>query len=155
MSRRPAVAIALLTIAAVGVAPATAATKPKHKPIKGSYSVTLIPDPTQDATQEAKPGASCAKVIPGSYDDHPFKVPAAGKLTVSLDAPSSMPTTPVGPDWDLWIFDSSGQLVDASHGATAQEETTDKFKKATALVFEVCNLTGDTKGTVTYTFTYA
>lgn len=153
MSRRPAVALAMLTVVAVGVAPATAATK--HKPIKGSYTVNLIPDPTQDATQEAKPGASCAKIIPGSYDDHAFKVPAAGKLTVTLDSPSSMPTTPVGPDWDLWIFDSSGQLVDASHGATAHEETTDKFKKATGLVFEVCNLTGDTKGTVTYTFTYA
>ena len=155
MSRRPVVALALLTVAAVGVAPATAATKPKPKPIKGSYTVTLYPDPTQDVTQEVKPGEGCAKVVPGSFNDHAFKVPAAGKLTVTLNAPSSMPTTPVGPDWDLWIYDSSGELVDASHGATAHEETTDKFKKATALVFEVCNLTGDTKGTISYTFTYA
>ena len=154
MSRRPAVALALLTVAAVSVAPAHAA-KPKPKPIKGSYTVTLNPDPVQDVTGQVGTPTGCDKTIPGSFDDHKFMVPGAGKLTVSLNAPSSMPTTPVGPDWDLWIFDSSGELVDASHGATAHEETTDKLKKATALVFEVCNLTGDTKGTVTYTFTPA
>lgn len=156
MSRRPVVALALLTVAAVGVAPATAATrsKPKPKPIKGSYTLTLRPDPTQDVTGQATDPQGCAKVVPGSFDDHAFKVPAAGKLTVTLNGPSS-PATPVGPDWDLWVFDSSGELVDASHGETSHEETTDKFKKATGVVFEVCNLTGDTKGTVSYTFTYA
>ena len=153
MSRRPVVALALLTVAAVGLTPAHAATK-KPKTIKGSYALSLQPDPTQDVTGQATDPVGCAKVLPGSWDEHPFKVPGAGKLTVTLNGPAT-PATPVGPDWDLWVFDSSGELVDASHGETSHEETTDKFKKATGLVFEVCNLTGDTAGTVTYTFTYA
>ena len=155
MSRRPVLAVALITAAAISTVPAHAAAK-RPKPIKGSYTVTLTPDPVQDVTGQVpttKP-AGCDKTLAGSYNDHPFKVPAAGKLTVTLDAPGGT-STPLGPDWDLWIFDSAGEVVDASHGATAHEETSDKFKKGQSLVFEVCNLTGQNTGNVSYTFTYA
>ena len=153
MSRRLAVTLAVVTASAVATTPALAA-KPKPKPIKGSYTLTLYPDVTQDATSQAKAPSGCAKVVPMSFNDHPFTVPAKGTLKVVLDAPSSLPSTPLGPDWDLWLLDSSGEVVDASHGATSHEETSTKFKKGMPVTFEVCNLTGQTSGTVTYTFTY-
>ena len=156
MSSRPLVAVALLAAAAVTTVPAHAATKPKPKPIKGSYTVTLVPDPTPNATNTiGKDG--CTGVSPKGVDNHAFKVPAAGKLNVVLDSPdpTGAPGGLAGTDWDLYLLDSDGIIVDSSHGGTSHEETVDKFKKAQKLTIQVCNLAGQPDATVTYTFTYA
>jgi hypothetical protein len=158
MSRRPLVAVALLTAAAVSTAPAHAATKPR--PLKGSYNVTLLPDPTPNVTNTVgKDG--CTGLSPEGVNSHSFKVPAAGKLHVVLDSadptgtPSAGPAGSVGTDWDLYVLDSDGVIVDGSHGGTSHEETTDKFKKAQQLSIQVCNLAGEPNATVSFTFTYA
>jgi hypothetical protein len=154
VSRRPAVALALVTAAAVSAVPAHAATKPKPKPIKGSYTLTLLPDPSPNATNTLKkPGCG---VLPQGQDKHPFTVPAAGKLHVVLDSPNPVPNNPAGgTDWDLYVVDADGIILDSSHGGTSHEETTDPFKKRTPVTFWVCNLSGEPNGTVSYTFTYA
>lgn len=156
MNRRLSAALAVLAATALTVAPAHAATKkkPKPKPLHGSYTLSLYPDPSQDVTGQATDPEGCAKLIPGSFDDRAFKVPAAGTLKVVLEGPST-PSSPLGPDWDLWLRDADGSVLDGSHGETSHEELTEKFKKGQPLTFEVCNLTGDQAGKVSWTFTYA
>ena len=153
MSRRPAVALAVLTAAAVSVVPAHAATKPKPKPIKASYTLTLLPDPTPNATNSI--GKEGCGVIPQSQNKHPFTVPAAGTLKVVLDSPNPTGNSTASTDWDLYVLDADGAIMDSSHGGTSHEETTDKLKKKQGVTLWVCNLAGEPSGTVTYTFTYA
>jgi len=152
MRTRPVLALALVAAAAVATVPAHAATA-KPKPIKGSYTLTLLPDPTAEVTELAKPG--CGLVLPTGQDKHPFTVPGKGKLHVVLDSPNPVPSDLAGADWDLYVLDSDGTILDSSTGATAHEETTDKFKAKDKLTFWVCNLLGEPNATVTYTFTPA
>ena len=151
MKRRTAVAAAILTVAALGALPSQAATKakPKPKPIKGSYTLNLTPDPTPNATNAAgKPGCG---VIPSSQDKHAFKVPAAGTLKVVLDSPD--PTGKGLTDWDMYLLDPDGVRT-SSVGGTSHEEIIEPFKVKTPVTFWVCNLAGQPSGTVSYTFTY-
>lgn len=158
MNPRLVTCASLVAVAALGIAPAHATTRKKPKPIHGSYSVTLNPDPTADvfsSSGQKNPTGDCG-LIAASTNKHPFKVPAAGTLHVVLDAANPLPaSTAFGPDWDLHIIDADGTELDASTSATAHEETTDKFKKAQALTIEVCNITGQPDAKVTYLFTYA
>ena len=159
MSRRPLIGVAVLTVAAVTALPAHAATKPKPKPIKGSYAVTKYPDPTPELFGQID--KSQCGLLPTGTDNHAFKIPAAGKLKVVLDSPdptgtpSAGPLGSVGTDWDLYLLDSEGAVIDSSHSGTSHEETTDKFKKAGKITIQVCNLVGEPNATVSYTFTYA
>jgi len=154
MRRSLTTAVAVLTVATLAAVPSQAAVKKKPKPIKGSYTLQLPPDPTPNVFINA-PGApdGCLGVLPVSIDNHPFTVPAAGTLKVVLDSVSPIPDNPAGPDWDLWLYDSSGFLA-GSHSATDHEEVVLKFKKKTPVTFQVCNLTGTPDATVSYTFTY-
>jgi hypothetical protein len=158
MNPRLVTCVGLVAVAALGISPAHAATKKKPKPIRGTYTVSLNPDPTADvfsSSGQKNPTGDCG-LIAASTDQHPFKVPAAGTLHVVLDSANPLPTTtPLGPDWDLHIIDADGSELDASTSATTHEETTDKFKKGQPLTIEVCNITGQPSATVTYTFTYA
>jgi hypothetical protein len=160
VNRRLLSLVAVVATTTLAVAPAHAATKkkPKPKPIRGSYSVTLLPDPTADAfssSGQKNPAGDCG-LLPNASDKHPFKVPAAGTLHVVLNAANPLPTTTaVGPDWDLHILDADGSELDASTSSTSHEETTDKFKRPQPLTIEVCNITGQPNATVTYVFTYA
>ena len=150
MNRRLTVSLAVLTAAAVGAAPALAAPK---KPITGSYTVTLYPDVT--VNQASVPGqpATCGK-LPNGTDKHPFAVPGAGTMHVVLDSADPTPSaSPLHADWDLYVLDAAGEQINSSHGGTAHEETTDKLKGKQNVTFMVCNVNGNTKATVTYTFT--
>ena len=155
MNRRVTVPLALLTVAALGIVPAQAAKpKPKPKPIKGSYSVTLVPDVSPNVVAQTGATPVCGTLAP-SMDKHPFTVPAAGTLSVVLDSPD--PTKgayPAGPDWDLWLLDAAGDTIDGSHGGTAHEQVATKFKKKTPLTILVCNINGEPTGNISYTFTY-
>jgi hypothetical protein len=155
VNRRLTSVAAVLAVAALSAVPAHAATrKAKPKPIRGSYHVTTNPNPTIEATGFVKDG--CDQTVPGGADNHVFTIPAAGTLHVVLDG--NDPTgaaAPVGPDWDLFILDSDGSLLDSSGGSNAHEETTDKFKKKQKVTIQACNLLGLPDATVSYTFTYA
>ena len=94
----------------------------------------------------------CTKLDALATDQHPFTVPAAGRLHVVLDSPD--PTGTGSTDWDLYVEGADGSELDSSHGGTSHEETTTPFKNKTALSFVVCNLAGAPNGTVSYTFTY-
>jgi hypothetical protein len=149
MSRRLALTTVPLVGLALAIAPAHAAGTPK--PINGSYEVDLPPNPTLEATGQTGDGCDTSP-IPSGTDDHAFKVPAAGTLDVRLDSPD--PTGTGNADWDLYILDADRNVINGSHGATSQEQTIDKFKKAEPVLIQVCNLIGGTKATVKYTFTY-
>lgn len=148
MSRR--LALTALPLLAVGltVVPAHAA-KPKPKPITGSYTVTLAPNPTLEATGELGDGCDTSP-LPTGTDDHDFRVPAAGTLSIVLDSKEPTGNT----DWDLYLLDAQRNIISSSHGATAHEETVAKFKKGEPVIIQVCNLAGAPEGTVAYTFTY-
>ncbi len=146
MKLRVPLALALSGLVAVAALPADAAKK--HRTISGSYTVSAPPDPTMEATGQA--GKHCLNVDPASAVNHPFSVPAAGVLHVVLDSQNVGGVT----DWDLYILDADGSELDASHGATAHEETTDPFKNKQGVTIRTCNLLGAPSATVTWTFTY-
>lgn len=147
MSRRLALTATTLMVAALAVAPAAHAGPAKS--MKGVYKVTLTPDPTLEATGQL--GDGCQALNPAAVDNHKLTVPGAGTLHVVLDSPD--PTGTGNADWDLWIMDSDGTTVlDGSHGGSAHEETTDKFKKGQEVTISVCNLLGGSDGTVTFEF---
>jgi hypothetical protein len=145
MHRRATVLFALVGVAAAIAGPAQASVG-KSRTTSGSYTVTAPPDPTMEATSQA--GKECFAVNPSSRNDHPFTVPGRGTLHVVLDSANVAGHT----DWDLYIVDKDGGIIDSSHGATAHEETTDRFKTAQPVFFRACNLLGEPTATVTWTF---
>jgi hypothetical protein len=139
MTRRLALLVTTLAVAGLAAAPAHAG----GKVIKGTYTVTLMPDPTLQVA------AACDPVLPTSTDNHALTVPSAGTLSVVLDAPD-----PAGAgDWDLYILDPDGTVNSSSDGANAHEEATAKYKKGQQVTISVCNLAGAPDGTVSYVFT--
>jgi hypothetical protein len=153
MNRRVTASVALVAAAAVAVVPAHAATKKKPKPIKGSYTVQLPPDPTKEATSTAGQDG-CSGLIPVSKDSHEFTAPAAGTLQVKLapQTPDGKPSS-LGLDWDLYLLQDGG-VEAASDGSSSHEEVFTKVRKKTVFTFDVCNLDGMPTATVSYTFTY-
>ena len=147
MKRTTAVYALALLAAGAGMLPAQAAGK--VKPMHGSYTVSLAPDPSPNATNTAgKEG--CSGVSPAGVDKHPLTLPGKGLLKVTLDSPD--PTGQGVTDWDLYVVDSTGTIIDGSHGGTSHEETATKFKTAQPVTIVVCNLAGEPNGTVTYDF---
>jgi len=153
MNRRLTASVALVAAAAVAVMPVQAATKKKPKPIKGSYTVALPPDPTKEATSSAGIDG-CSGLLPVSKDSHPFTAPAAGTLLVKLapQTPDGKPST-IGLDWDLYLLQDGG-VEASSDGASSHEEVFVKVRKKTAFAFDVCNLDGLPNATISYVFTY-
>jgi hypothetical protein len=140
MNRRLAFLVCTLAAAGLAAAPAHAAGV-----VKGSYDVTLLPDPTLEVSEV------CEAVNPQSVDNHAFKVPGAGTLSVVLDSPD--PTGSGNTDWDLYVLDADGGVNSAADGGTSHEEATAKFKRAATVTIQVCNLAGAPSGTISYTFT--
>lgn len=146
--RRPAVtALTLVVAIATSAAAVSASAAPKKHVMKGHYDVTLLPDPTVEATDET--GTSCANLNPAAVDLHPLNLPGKGLLHVVLDG-----TDPSGTalDWDLYLLDAHGNELGESNGATSHEEI---FAPAKGKVtIKACNLAGAPTATVTYTYTY-
>jgi hypothetical protein len=148
MRRPAAAALAVVTAAALGAAlPSEAAPKKKPKPITGSYTVNLPPDPTGNVD-----GQGCAGQVPISQDQHPFTIPAKGLLKLRLvsEDPSGQAL-----DWDLALLDEGGSPMVMSTSPTATEEILMKFKRKEKVIFQACNLAGLPEATVSYTFTYS
>lgn len=140
MSRRLAISALTVLVAVGAVAPAMAA----PKPVKGSYTVTLLPDPTLQVAE------ACYGLNPAARDEHPFTVPSAGTFDVKL---VSEDVGGLGrADWDLYLV-AGDEVLAASEGPTAQEQIVKKFKAKTPLSIHVCNLDGDLEGTVSFVFT--
>jgi len=154
VNRRLVTCASLAAVAALGVAPAHAATTKKPKPLHGSYHLTTNPNPAVEAIEQVTD--TCDQTVPGGVDNHPFTVPGKGTLHIVLEG--SDPTggaTPIGPDWDLFILDSDGSALDESRGNASHEETSDKFKRKQQITIQACNMLGLPDATVTWTFTYA
>jgi hypothetical protein len=153
MNRRltASVALAAAAVGAVAAIPAEAAVK--KKPIKGTYTVTLPPDATKEATSTAGQDG-CSGLLPVSKDSHPFTAPAAGTLKVTLagQTPDGKPSTALL-DWDLYLV-QDGSVEASSDGATSFEEVFLKVRRKTAFTFDVCNLDGLPNATINYVFTY-
>jgi len=151
MRRVLSLAVACTTAAAVATAGAAAAqpsgTHAKAKVMKGSYDVTLAPDPTMEATGAA--GMECKNIDPASADNHALALPAKGMLKVDLVSDDPTGRT----DWDLWLLDSHGNILTGSHGATATEEINIRAGKGKVTI-RSCNLAGQPSATVSYVFTY-
>jgi hypothetical protein len=139
----------ILPLAAVAVLAAGAFLPAQAAPKKfaGSYSVTLLPDPTPNVFVEAGMG-NCFNVNPAAVDRRDLKVPTKGRLSIVLDSPD--PTGTGNTDWDLYVTDKDGESLGEGSGATSHEEVTFKLKKATTVTVSVCNLAGQPSGTVTY-----
>jgi hypothetical protein len=149
---RRALISGLVGLVAVGIAvPSEAAPKKKPKPIKGSYALTLLPDPSGQSA--AVLGGGCTGVIPMGQDKHEFTVPARGTLQVVVDSPD--PTGAGVTDWDLYLLGADGSVLSQGTSQFSHEEAAAKFKKKEKVTFWVCNLIGQPSGTVSYTFTYA
>jgi hypothetical protein len=162
MSRRPVALVALAAVALLGVAPSEAAAPKKKKPDwKGSYELTLYPDPTESVLPLLADG--CNGVLATGHDKRQFTVPAAGKLTVNLVSPD--PTGRGVTDWDMYLMASEGSTAGAvtgppdtiayGAGSTSNEQAIATFKKKTTFSLQVCNLVGNTKGKVSWVFKYA
>jgi hypothetical protein len=153
MKARLTTCVSVLAVAALTLAPAHAAPKKKPKPIDKTYTLNLPPDPTGETGGLPTFPDGCSGVNPASQDKRPFTVPAKGSLKVVLDSPD--PTGHGLTDWDLYLLDRDGSVLDSSHGGTSHEETLDKFKRKNPVTIEVCNLAGQPSATVHYVFTYA
>jgi hypothetical protein len=140
MTRRLTLLVATLAVAGLAGLPAHAGA-----PLKGSYDVTLTPDPSLNV------GEACEANVPSAVDNHELKVPGPGTLTVVLDSPD--PTGTGTTDWDLYLLDADGSVNSGSEGATSHEEASAKYKKAATVIISVCNVAGQPQGTVSYTFT--
>lgn len=153
MRRSLTTAVVLVTVATLAAVPSQAAVKKKPKPIKGSYTLTLPPDPSKDATSTAGL-EGCSGLLPVSKDSHPFTLPAAGTLVVKLvsDNPTGQ-TPPAGIDWDLYLMEDGAEAASAD-SPLGTEEAAMKVKKKTQITIDACNLNGFPNATVSYTFTY-
>lgn len=143
-----AAAVALVAVSLTSAEAATRKPAPKH----GSYTLTLLPDPTPNATNVVGMDG-CSGVSPAGKDRHTLTIPARGTLKVVLDSPD--PTGSGVTDWDLYLVQPDGQVYDSSHGGTSHEEIVTKFKHAQKMFVDACNLAGQPSGTVTWVFTYA
>lgn len=139
MRLRTAAVTSLMAVAAVGaLTPATAA----PKPITKTYTASATPDPTASGVQ-----GTCNPVTPSARHTTPFKVPAAGTLSITIK---------MDLDWALGLRTKSGSTLAASDGPgpTDAEAIQMKFKKATEVLIDACNFAGGPTAQVTYTFTY-
>jgi len=145
MRRSAVVGLSLLVAAGVSAVPAEAA---KKKPIKGSYTVQLPPDPTGNVGT-----TGCAGLVPVSEDRHELKLPAKGILKVHLSGEDPANTQQL--DWDLAILDADQAPISSSTSAGSEEETVDKIRKKQTVYIQACNLAGLPNATITYLFTFA
>jgi hypothetical protein len=134
MRIRTALLAATVLVTGVGaVAPALA--KPKTTPT--SYTAHApTPDPTP-VTGET--GGNCHPTHETAMDNHPFKVPAAGNITIDL--------TGFQGDWALGLFDSNGDEIatddqDVSAPIDTPAHIEARFKKAETVTVRACNFSG-------------
>ncbi len=153
MTVRRAVSLAVLAAVAVSASPSFAAPK-KKPPIKGAYSVMLMPDPSANVLTAAEQPGFCG-VNPQAQHRHSFTVPAKGSLAVTLDAQDPRPGTPYVFDWDVFLLNAAGEALAEGNSSEAHEEIGATFKKGQKVTILSCNLNGVPNAKVSFVFTYA
>jgi hypothetical protein len=148
MTLRTAATLGLAGALLAGAVAAPAAlgeTKPKPKPITGSYQATATPDPT--STDVVSGDACVAPTVPTARFSHTFKVPARGTLFVDLQNQL---------DWSVAIRDGEGDRVASADGGSPEvkESTSVSFKKKQTVIIDTCNFLGEPTITVKYKFVY-
>lgn len=149
--RRPLALLAVAAIA-VGSTPAHAATKKKKPDWKGSYTVTVNPDPTLEVL--GLRGDGCQNILPNGVDKRPFTVPAAGKLTITLDGQDLSQGHGLS-DWDFFLMAPDGTAEISGDGTSSNEQGTATFKKKGTYELQACNMTGGPSATISWVFKYA
>jgi hypothetical protein len=148
MRRALVVAVTATAVAAVATAgSAVALPSAKTKTLKGSYNLTLPPDPTMEVT--AQVSKECFNIDPASVDNHALTLPGRGIITIALSSPD--PTGKM--DWDLYLLDAKGTVIGTSNGATAQEQIVTRTGKGKTTI-RACNLMGEPTATVSYVLKY-
>lgn len=134
MRIRTALLVSSLLVAGTGtLAPATA----KSKTTTESYTANAAtPDPTPATSQT---GGNCHPTLASAMDNHTFKVPGAGFMTIDL--------TGFQGDWALGLFEADGtEIATDDQDATAPIDTPAhieaKFKKAGKVTVRACNFAG-------------
>jgi hypothetical protein len=155
MNRRGTVAA--LALAAVGIAgalPAFAApTKPKPKPLKGSWSFTdATPDPSATAEGTASgtdPYCHGGHVPAAPVDKNSYTVKIKGPGTLTVLGDNTL-------DWAMELDNSKGQLLAASDGSSPQDKEgiVAAVKKPGTYTVVFCNLSGGPTATADYTYKY-
>lgn len=132
--------VGALLAGGVAAPAALGATKPKPKPIVGSYEATATPDPTPLA------GEICQPTVPTARFTKEVTVPAKGTLFVDIDNTL---------DWAVAVRDAVGDTL-ASDDATppAKESISVSFKKKQKVLIDACNFAGEPLVTVKYKFVY-
>jgi hypothetical protein len=153
MNRRAT--LALVTLAAVGIAgsvPALAAKpKPKPKPISGTWSYTDYSiDPTPSVTSAAGNHPYCHDPLPASPADvnvHTIKVKGRGVLSVAGQTTG---------DWGMEVDDAKGTVLGTSDGTQPQDQegTIVDLTKAGTYSVLYCNFGGAPTATAKYRFVY-
>ena len=145
--RRVASAAALGLLVAGAYAPATAAPKPKKKPISKSYDLELVPLWTN-------PQAACVNPeFEGiSVDTQKITPTGPGILAVQVTGYTG--------DWDISVKDATGVEIakgsgnDTPNAGPGTETIELKFKKAEPLQIAICNFLGTPSAKASYTYTY-
>lgn len=133
-----AVSIAGLLMS-LAAAPALAG---KKKTVTEDWTATNpVPFPGMDA--------GCGGQETLSRSTHPFTAPGTGSLNVTMDN--------FQVDWDLYVYDSAGNLLAASEGdsaATTEQIVGLKLKKAQEVGIVLCNWSGGptADGHLVYTY---
>lgn len=139
MRKTIAVMIAAGVVAAAVVAPAYAA---KKKTVTEEWTATNpVPFPGQDA--------GCTGQETLSKTSHPFTAPGTGTLDVSMD-------NFVG-DWDLYVYDTDGNILGASEGdtaATVERIAGLRLRKKTEVNVVLCNWSGGPTADAHLTYVY-
>jgi hypothetical protein len=141
MKKTAALLIATAAVATLGVPSAIAG----PKTISEKYTATaMFPDPTNQTGQGY---GTCAQNVPGSFDAHQFKIPAAGSLHVDVSNFHG--------DWDLLIMDSDKSEIGGSGNDPETAESTDvTFRKAQTVTIVACNFAGTPTADVAAVFTF-
>jgi hypothetical protein len=142
MKKTAALLVASVAVATLGAPSAFAGPK---KTVTEKWTATaMFPDPSNQTGQGY---GTCAQNVPGSFDSHPFKIPAAGSLHVDL--------TNFHGDWDLLILDSDKSEIGGSGNDPETAESTDvTFRKAQTVTIVACNFAGTPTADVAAVFTF-
>lgn len=103
----------------------------EKKPIEESWSVAATPDPR---TFDFMGGCPANGVEGQSRVTKPFRAPWAGVLRVNMNGF-------VG-DWDVWLVDNKGEVIDYSGAAIGDEIIQTELPKKAKIGIMACNSLG-------------
>ncbi len=134
--------IGLLVVAlAMGLFVPTAAAKKKKK-IEDSWTAQGLPFPVEVS--------SCQNGVEGVHlVNHELKTPGKGVLDVTM--------TDFVADWDLWVFDASGNALGSSTGFVdvPMERVVVPIKGMDHVIVAACNFLGGPTAELTSVYTYS